>query len=342
MPSSTSSSDSPAGHRARRGLITLACVIAALFALGIAAWQVIPLSPVSKERYLAAVEDHLTMFERSKGEKGRIVLIGGSGTAFSVSAERLSEELGRPVYNGGIQASIGVRNLIDLYLPHLDPEHDLIVLLPEPDLIADDRRYSTTWCDVLYLRKDLAGLAARPRCLPNILDRTWAEAGHHLDGSRITDPVYRRSAFNTVGDVTAHLGLDRPSPDLSNYRFPEFAGGEIERFAAYVREELTGRGFAVLYVPAAIPRNACERSPAEVEAFVTAMDDLTTGGGVISDFATEMASFCLASDLFFDGAGHLDEDGRALHTGNVAGKIERFLARENGGGRAALAPGEPR
>jgi hypothetical protein len=142
--------------------------------------------------------------------------------------------------------------------------------------------------------------------------------------------------------VTAHLGLDRPSPDLSNYRFPEFAGGEIERFSAYVREELSGRGFAVLYVPAAIPRNACERSPAEVEAFVTAMDDLTTGGGMISDFATEMASFCLASDLFFDGAGHLDADGRALHTGNVAGNIERFLARGNGGGRAALAPGEPR
>jgi len=342
MPSSTSSSEPTGRRRARRGLIALASVIAGLFALGIAAWQVIPLSPVSKERYLAAVEDHLAMLEASRGAQGRIVLVGGSGTAFSVSAEELAEELGRPVYNGGIQASIGVRNLLDLYLPHLDPEHDLIVLLPEPDLIADDRRHSTTWCDVVYLRRDLRGLAERPRCLPNILDRTWQEARHHLDGTRITDPVYRRSAFNAVGDVTAHLGLERPAPDLSDYRFPDFAGGELERFSAYVHEELTDRGFAVLYVPAAIPRTACERSPTRVAAFAAAMDGLTTGGPMMRDFETEMAPFCLASDLFFDGAGHLDADGRALHTGNVARQIKRFLARGDGGERAALAPGGPR
>jgi hypothetical protein len=337
MPSSTSSSESPAARRARRGLLALAGAIVAIVAAGISAWQVMPLSPVSTQRYLAAVEDHLAMLEASRGEEGRIVLVGGSGTAFSVSAERLTQELGRPVYNGGIQASIGVRNLIDLYLPHLDPERDLIVLLVEPDLLTEDERYSLTWCDVLYLTKDLAGLAMRPRCLPNILDRTRQEVQHHASGTRITDPVYRRSAFNARGDVTAHLALDRPAPDLSGYEFPPLDAGEVERFSAYVREELLGRGFDVLYVPAAIPEGACERSQDRVVALHRALGELTTGGPVMRDIAAEMGAFCLAPDLFFDGAGHLDAEGRALHTGNVARQIDRFLAREGDGRRGALA-----
>ncbi|KPP95473.1 hypothetical protein [Erythrobacter sp. HL-111] len=342
MPSSTSSSEPPAGHRARRGLIALAGAIAGFFALGIAAWQAVPFSPVSEQRYLAAVEDHLAMLEASRGEEGRIVLVGGSGTAFSVSAEHLAQELGRPVYNGGIQASIGVRNLIDLYLPRLDPERDLIVLLVEPELLVEDERHSQTWCDVIYLRKDLAGLAARPRCLPNILDRTWQELRHHASGSRVTDPVYRRSAFNARGDVTAHLALDRPAPDLSDYRFPPLDKGEIERFSAYVEDELAGRGFALAYVPAAIPATACERSQEQVLAFHRALGALTSGGPVMKDIAAETGAFCLAPDLFFDGAGHLGAAGRALHTGNVAGHIRRFLARGEEAGRAALAPGGSR
>lgn len=342
MPSSTSSSKATAKDRARRRLFALAGAILSLFAAAIVAWQVMPFSPVSRDRYLAAVDDHLAMLAASKGEQGRIVLIGGSGTAFSVSAESLTEALGRPVYNGGIQASIGVRNLIDLYAPFLDPERDTIVLLVEPDLLVEDERYSQTWCDVVYLRKHLAGLAARPRCLPNIIDRTWQEARHHLDGARITDDVYRRSAFNARGDVTAHLALARPAPDLSGYRFPALDKGEVERFTAYVRENLTARGFAVLYVPAAIPETACEHSQDKVAAFHRELGKLTTNGPVMQDVTAEMEAFCLASELFFDGAGHLDADGRALHTGNVARQIERFLARRGDGGRAALAPGGAR
>ena len=197
MPSSTSSSD---GRSAKRALVALAGAFALLNAGLITLWQMIPLTPVSAGRYLAAVDDHLAMLERSKGQEGRVVLIGGSGAAFSVSAETLGEALDRLVYNGGIQAGIGFRNLMDLYAPHLDPDNDLIVLVPELELLAEDERYSAIWCDVVYLRKDLVRLIGQPRCVPHVIHRTYQEVRHHLTGNTAVDEVYRRSGFNATAD----------------------------------------------------------------------------------------------------------------------------------------------
>lgn len=317
MPSSTSSSE---GTKARRALIALAAVFVLLNALAVGLWQAIPLTPVSTERYLAAVDDHIAMLEASKGEKGRIVMLGGSGAAFSISAEILGEQLQRPVFNGGIQAGIGFRNLFELYEPHLDPENDLIVLLPELELLAEDKRYSSTWCDVIYLRKDMPRLFQQPRCVPHIIHRTHQEVRHHITGSTATDAVYRRSGFNAVGDLTSHLTIDKPVPDFSEYRLPHIAPEELGRFEAYVQERLSARGFEVLYIPAAMPKPACRSRDAE--AIAAQLSALSTADFVQHD----LERFCLPAELFFDGAGHLNRDGRAVQTENVRAALAKYAA----------------
>ncbi|MEM8724173.1 MAG: hypothetical protein AAGE86_01490 [Pseudomonadota bacterium] len=317
MPSSTSSSD---GSSAKRALIALAGVFALLNLALIALWQAIPFTPVSEGRYLSAVEDHLAMLERSKGEEGRIILIGGSGAAFSISAETLGQELGRPVYNGGIQAGIGFRNLMDLYAPHLDPESDLIVLLPELELLAEDERYSATWCDVVYLRKDLPRLIGQPRCVPHVIHRTYQEVRHHLTGNTAVDEVYRRSGFNAVGDLTSHLELERPAPDFSEYRLPDITPEKLDRFEAYVQDQLVGRGLDVLYVPAAMPEPACRWR--NVDAIAAQLSALST----VSSVQHDLDNFCLSADLFFDGAGHLNREGRVVQTANVRAALAKYAA----------------
>ncbi|QUL37342.1 hypothetical protein [Erythrobacter sp. JK5] len=317
MPSSTSSSD---GSAAKRALFALAGAFALLNAAALVLWQAIPLTPVSTGRYLAAVDDHLAMLERSKGQEGRVILIGGSGAAFSISAEALGEELGRPVFNGGIQAGIGFRNLMDLYAPHLDPENDLIVLLPELELLAEDARYSATWCDVVYLRKDLKRLIGQPRCLPNVIHRTYEEVRYHLTGNTSVDAVYRRSGFNAVGDLTSHLAIDRPPPDFGEYRLPDITPQELDRFETYVKDELIGRGFDVLYVPAAMPEPACRWR--EVDAIAAQLSALST----VDAAPPELARFCLPAELFFDGAGHLNREGRVIQTANVRSVLEQAVA----------------
>jgi hypothetical protein len=312
---------------AKHRLAALVALFAGIIMLGLGAWQAIALTPVSSGRYLAAAEDHVRMLERSKGAQGRIVLLGGSGTAFSVSAEDLSARFDRPIINGGIQAGIGMRNLIDLYAPQLDPENDLIVLLPEPELLTGESRYSQVWCDVLFLRKDIAGVRSQPRCVPNILHRTWQEARHHVSGADAIDPVYRRSGFNRFGDLVSHLKIDRPVPDFSGYDLPDIPPANVAKVAGYARQELIQRGFEVLYIPAAMPEVACERSPERVAALLDELGRLTTGGPVMRDVTTEMARFCLASDLFFDGAGHLNATGRIVQTESVAAHLAIYLAR---------------
>ncbi|MEM9500353.1 MAG: hypothetical protein AAF941_00775 [Pseudomonadota bacterium] len=320
MPSSTSSSDS---SLAKRSLAALLAVFVALNLIGLSLWQAMPLSKVSEQRYLAAAKDHVEMLRESKGEEGRIILIGGSGAAFSISAERLSEELERPVYNGGIQAGIGFRNLMDMYADHLDPEKDLIVLLPEPELLAGEARYSQVWCDVVFLGKDTERLLGQPRCLPNILHRTYQDVRHHMAGTDTVDPVYRRSGFNAVGDLTSHLEIDRSAPDFSAYDLPNLSGGQLTLFSDYARTQLAERGIDLLYIPAAMPKAACRRSPDRIATMIAELEKLTTDGPV----PAEMEDFCLAPNLFFDGAGHLNKGGRELQTANVRKQLAAFLAR---------------
>ncbi len=303
---------------AKRALIALMGVFVLLNAALIAVWQAIPFTPVSEGRYLAAVDDHIAMLERSKGEEGRIILIGGSGAAFSISAEILGQELDRPVYNGGIQAGIGFRNLMDLYAPHLDPENDLIVLLPELELLAEDERYSAPWCDVVYLRKDLGRLIGQPRCVPHVIHRTYQEVRHHITGNTAVDEVYRRSGFNAVGDLTSHLTIDRSPPDFSDYRLPDITPEELDRFENYVEDKLIERGFEVLYIPAAMPDPACRWR--EVDAIAAQLSALSTGVVVQHD----LSRFCLAADLFFDGAGHLGREGRQVQTRNVRTALAKY------------------
>ncbi|MDY7096641.1 MAG: hypothetical protein SXU28_00740 [Pseudomonadota bacterium] len=321
MPSSTSSSEA---RPARARVLALVAFAFGLVALGLGAWLLMPLSPVSTERYLAAAEDHVEMLRRSKGEKKRIVLLGGSGTAFSISAESLTQTLDRPVYNGGIQAGIGLRNLIDLYRPELDPQNDLIVLLPEPEMLAADTLHSQTWCDVLFLRKDIGRLAKRPRCVPNVMWRTWQELEHHAKATQNTDSVYRRSGFNARGDLVAHLSIESEAPDFSEYKLPTVSAQQLSTVTDHVRASLANDGFELLYVPAAMPQKGCDASRSPLAVLASELSASTSGAKERRTIDT--APYCLSDDLFFDGAGHLNAKGRAIHTANVAEAIRRHLA----------------
>ncbi len=294
-------------------MLALAAAFVALNAFWLVVWQVIPFTPVSESRYLAAVSDKIDMLRAHKGEHGRVVVLGGSGAAFSISAQDLGRELDRPVFNGGLQASIGLRNLIDLYAPVLDPRRDLIVLVPELETLALDERYTQSWCDVIYLRRALGDLARRPLCLPQIVERSWQEVRVHITGEQVVDPIYRRSGFNAVGDLTSHLSVDRPAPDLSHYALPEVTEQKLAQFEDYINEKLIARGFAVLFVPAAMPAPACARTPEKPQALIDRLSRLST----VHAPRYRLDDFCLPAAMFFDGAAHLGRSGRARQTANV-------------------------
>lgn len=320
MPSSTSDSEERA---AKCNLGALALVFLAINVAALAVWLLLPPSQVSKERYLATINDHIAMLRTTKGEPGRIVILGGSGVAFSISAEALSKKLDRPVYNGGIQASIGLRNMTDTYLPHLDPANDLIVIVPELELINGDRLFSRTYCDALFLMERADLLAGRPRCIPAVIHRTWQEARNFLNDSKVSDPVYQRSGFNSRGDMVAHLSVEKPVPDLSDYEIPLLREERFRTVERYIDETLTGQGFDVIVLPAALPDSACRRDGADVRASFARISSMNRGRLPPQD----IRKYCLAEQLFYDGPGHLNGRGRALQTENVREQLALYLAR---------------
>lgn len=313
QPSSISSSEPAVEASAQQRLVALAVAIVALALSAAALHLAMPLSRTSSERYLMGVFDRQAMLAATKGQP-RIILVGGSGMGLSVSAEELSRDLGRTVINSGVQAGIGYRNQWALIAPHLDPTHDTIVISPELSMLTADQFAPMPWCDVVFLSKRAAMLARHPQCLPLVMQRSYEEVQTRIFGEAPpATGVYRRSAFNTAGDVVSHLGLTHPTPDFSNDDLPaKTSDADVEAYRAFVRQSITGVGFTVVALAPVIPASVCRRHAREVARIATKIADLTNSTTVRAAQLAERP--CFDDALFFDGSDHLGARGRALKT----------------------------
>ena len=82
-----------------------------------------------KKTYLAALSDKAALLKST--DQPKIVLIGGSGVAFNLSAELLEQEFPEyRVVNFGLYAGLGTTVMLDLALPDLH-KGDIVVFSPE-------------------------------------------------------------------------------------------------------------------------------------------------------------------------------------------------------------------
>ena len=110
-------------------LAILAC-IAILLPFLVIGGVVFALPSQYDKTFLGALRDkydRLTSLEEPK-----IVIIGGSSTAFGLDSGMIGEHTGMPVVNFGLYASLGTKAMIDLARRHIG-EGDIVVLAPEMD-----------------------------------------------------------------------------------------------------------------------------------------------------------------------------------------------------------------
>ncbi|MBQ6565183.1 MAG: leucine-rich repeat protein [Clostridia bacterium] len=80
--------------------------------------------------YLEGLKGKITMLHR-RGDKPRIVLIGGSGAAFSLKSDMLEQEIPDfSVVNFGLYGGLGTAPMMDLALPEIRAG-DIVILSPE-------------------------------------------------------------------------------------------------------------------------------------------------------------------------------------------------------------------
>lgn len=70
------------------------------------------------------------------GERDRILLLGGSGTAYGFDSAQIAESTGRYTLNLGLHAGLGLDANLDTWLPWIR-SGDLVVLSPEYVLLGD-------------------------------------------------------------------------------------------------------------------------------------------------------------------------------------------------------------
>lgn len=84
----------------------------------------------------AIYQQKLTLIEQTQVSQ-RVLIVGGSGVHFSVDAVQMEADLGRPVFNAGLHAGLGLNAILASVSDEIAPG-DVVVLIPEYDLLEND------------------------------------------------------------------------------------------------------------------------------------------------------------------------------------------------------------
>jgi len=271
--------------------------------------------------YLAAFIDKETLLQNTPSP--RIILVGGSSVAFGYDSRALSEQLGMPVVNMGLQGGLGIRFQLESLKPYLakgdililSPEyHNIHTLLANGDLLTQmlltypqGVRYLSSGHEVLEIARSLPSV--HTSAIRNMVEDFY-NRGCYLCTS--TEKVYYRSAFDAkTGDITTNNdpNLVKAVVDPS---IPAIDRRALEQNISYMNafyREMQGRGVQLFF---SYPSIIATGNPAITQQLAATEEILRTELEIpILDtpFDSEYAP-----ELMFDTYYHLGVEGRAVRT----------------------------
>jgi hypothetical protein len=302
--------------------LALFCV---LIAASIAAltWLVIPNNP---DAYQAATPDKLALAERTPSPK--VLLVGGSNLAFSVDSELIEAALGRPVVNMGLAKAVGFRYLLEEVKPFVGPG-DIVVVAPAYELYFDLFDGSESLVIMLQHNpgriRDISSFAEVRTILRYFTLMMQMKVSGFIRKGIVDDPVYRRSGFNSHGDLVTHLDLEEQYEPRE--LFPEnkpFDERSIEVLNDFASEVEASGGLAVISYPS-LHDKILEKHREKIEMLDRRLrEDLSMA--VISD----PDDYAFPREELFDTPYHLRRAGREKRSRQLAGDILSFFGLESG------------
>ncbi len=275
--------------------------------------------PKPENTYFGAAADKWRAARAAPSPK--LLIVGGSNTAFGLDSERLSRDLGMPVVNMGLNAGLGLRYMLDEAVQFVEAG-DVVVVSPEYELfyggLVDGRQQllELGWMHPPSLRliRTPRQVAALARGFPNVfqdrLRSVWLS--FRSPGRTTWHQVYNRDAFNEYGDVVSHLTVD-PTRDVDEMDLLGDASGEVdpaafralEGFHERVRKR-DARGFIIL--PTIPARHYQARQDMVHDVYERLMSD--TSLPVLAPPDRHL----LGDQHFFDTVYHLSAEGRQERT----------------------------
>ena len=264
-------------------------------------------------------------------EEPKIVIIGGSSTAFGLDSAMIEEHTGMPVVNFGLYASLGTKAMIDLARGQIG-EGDIVVLAPEmdPQTLSLYFNEESMWQAMdgaagMLPALDFDDMGAM---VGGVWDFAAAKFAFWRDGNA-PDPagVYNRANLNEYGDISYErphnvmaLGYD---PNTVIDLVPAAANAAFLEYVNDFTDQCRQRGAEVYFSFSPMNRSALAEGTTEdsVYAFY-----LHLAENLRCEIISDIRDCIMDWEYFYDTNFHLNEAGVTVHTADLIGDIRRMQA----------------
>jgi len=247
--------------------------------------------------------------------KPRIIFVGASNLAFGIDSEYLQGELGKPVVNLGLHGALGTGYIFNEALDVAEPG-DVIVFCTGHFFKYNGSKKMHYLLHKIYpkTRDWTIGVSQYDRVKFWLDDavRTLQQAkrqGFRRIPPIVKESVYKRSSFNTSGDVVAHLEMSgaKEIPWNRKWLFDGFEEDIEQLNVFYCQAKEKGCQVYMMYPP----------YPQHIH------DGLTNDLKTLSSFyekidipiLNEVEDVVYPRELFFDSVYHLNRGGRERWNG---------------------------
>ena len=287
----------------------------------------------NQQSYYAALTDKIEILTST--ESPRIIIVGGSNTAFGIDSELFQKESGYNVVNMGLNGNLGMRFMLHTIEPSLQ-QGDIVLIMPEFDsILGTFESIGPAYVQVLLTNPSLAQYIHSPQEIYYFLKLfpyTYTEAiktmisDYFKKGCIVCEneePIYYRTAFNQYGDIVSHENI-HPIWEIGHiYLSVTEDDHNVQRFIDilndFARRTLV-KDITVLLTYPPTPSAGDQRTM----NMLTLLDTMLTSELQIEVISKpEEAWYSRA--LFFDKPYHLNIEGRELNTQRIIQQISPSL-----------------
>lgn len=281
-----------------------------------------------EQTFLGALRDKCSLLARP-GDRPRIIVAGGSGTAFGQDSALLERLVpGYEVVNFGMYAGLGTAVMLDLALPELRPG-DILIFSPEQSAQTLSLYFSahSMWqaADGAFHLLSRLRAGDQAAMAGALADFAAGKLTCLREGKPAPQDIYCRSSFNARGDVAAlRPGNIMPGgfdPDMAVTFDPELADAAFLAHLAACSRRCAQQGATLLF--RFCPMNAAaipEGEMARLDAFAAHLTQ-QTGVPILGDPADSV----LEAGWFYDTNFHLNTAGAQLNTLRLAEALCAWL-----------------
>ena len=311
----------------------IAAALAVCLPLGVVLMFGFAAEPQFAETFLGELADKRARLDSI--DEPKVVVIGGSSTAFGLRSDLLEAELGMPVVNFGLYATLGTKLMLDLAEDSIN-SGDVVVIAPELDAQTLSLYFNAESAWQAFDSDMSMVFRTKFKNFGALAGSFWDFAVSKLKFSRqgglAPDGVYSKGAFNEYGDIAYprphNIMLLGYSPNLLINLDPSILSDDFADYVNKFVKSAEDRGAAVYFdFP---PMN-------RLGVVIPDSDDARSAEDIIYDFYRLLAdkldceiigninSYILDERYFYDSNYHLNDSGVLVRTALLAEDIKRAL-----------------